>query len=64
MGGRADACLHGDHGCDANADCLPKTLGGHNCVCRDGFVGPGKVCNAADPIIVRMPMPCLVQPFK
>ncbi|XP_020628699.1 angiopoietin-related protein 7-like [Orbicella faveolata] len=38
-----DECSTNSHSCDANAICN-NTEGGHNCACKDGFIGNGRNC--------------------
>ena len=31
-----DECLHGNHSCDVNADCV-NLAGSYDCQCKDGY---------------------------
>ncbi|KAL9974474.1 hypothetical protein ACROYT_G011509 [Oculina patagonica] len=40
-----DECITGNHDCDVNANCT-NTVGGHNCTCKEGYIGNGSSCSA------------------
>ena len=38
-----DECITGSHECDVNVNCT-NTVGSHNCTCKEGFTGNGRLC--------------------
>ncbi|XP_078367276.1 uncharacterized protein LOC144651229 isoform X4 [Oculina patagonica] len=42
-----DECITGNHDCDVNANCT-NTVGGHNCTCKEGYIGNGSSCSDID----------------
>ena len=47
-----DECITGNHDCDVNANCI-NTVGGHNCTCKEGFVGDGRSCSGKLTLLQR-----------
>lgn len=39
-----DECISGNHDCHVNATCT-NTIGSHNCTCKEGFTGDGRLCS-------------------
>lgn len=42
-----DECALGEHACSENAECI-NTIGGYECVCKEGFAGDGFKCHDVD----------------